>query len=210
MLLFLLEDLAATSGSLVAGAGALIQSTLHAPVEDVVVLVTLADEEVAEELAKVGVVRLVIEAERAGVVQEYAELVGETAAQQVSGCGHLLLHDPVVLLLLGSSLETLPRQRATEEVHEHVGERLQIVPAGLFDTQMSVDGRVTSGTRQILVLAVRDVQVGLGVPVLLRETKINDVNLVTTLPNAHEEVVGLDVAVDEVARVDVLDAGDLP
>ena len=75
---------------------------------------------------------------------------------------------------------------------------------------MRVDRGVTSGTRQILVLAVRDVQVGLGVPVLLRETKINDVNLVTTLPNAHEEVVGLDVAVDEVARVDVLDAGDLP
>ena len=50
---------------------------------------------------------------------------------------------------------------------------------------------------------------GLGVPVLLRKTKVDDVDLVPALANAHEEVIGLDVSVDEVTRVDVLDAGDL-
>ena len=52
-------------------------------------------------------------------------------------------------------------------------------------------------------------EVGLGVPVLLRETEVNDVDLVAPLANTHEEVVWLDVAVNEVTRVDVLDAGDL-
>ena len=51
-------------------------------------------------------------------------------------------------------------------------------------------------------------EVGLWVAVLLCETKVNDVDLVTTLANAHQEVVGLDVAVDERFCVDVLDAGD--
>ena len=51
---------------------------------------------------------------------------------------------------------------------------------------------------------------GLRVPVLLGETEIDDVHLVATLANTHEEVVGLDVAVNEVTGVDVLDTRDLP
>ena len=76
------------------------------------------------------------------------------------------------------------------------------------DTQVSVDGSVASRARQVLVLTVRDVKVRLRVPVLLRQTKVDDVDLVAALADAHEEVVGLDVAVDEALSVDILDAGD--
>lgn len=62
---------------------------------------------------------------------------------------------------------------------------------------MSIDGSVTSSTSQILVLSVRNVEVGLRIPVLLGQTEINYVDLVTALANAHEEVVRLDIAVDE-------------
>ena len=79
----------------------------------------------------------------------------------------------------------------------------------LFDTQVSVDRSVTSSTSQVLVLPVGDVKMGLWVPVLLGKTEVNDIDLVATLANAHQEVVGLDIAMDEVARVHVLDAGDL-
>jgi hypothetical protein len=73
---------------------------------------------------------------------------------------------------------------------------------------VGVDGGVTSGTGQVLVLSVWDVEVGLGVPVLLGETEVNHVDLVAPLADAHEEVVGLDVTVDEALGVDVLDAAD--
>ena len=43
----------------------------------------------------------------------------------------------------------------------------------------------------------------------LRETKIDNVDLIATLADAHQEVVRLYVTVYEVARVDVLDSGDL-
>lgn len=88
-----------------------------------------------------------------------------------------------------------------------------------------VDRGVASGTGQVysisssyvssqcttltLVLPVGDVQMRLGVAVLLGETEINHVDLVAALADAHEEVVGLDVAVNEVTRVDVLDARNL-
>jgi hypothetical protein len=76
------------------------------------------------------------------------------------------------------------------------------------DTQVSVDAGVTGGTSQVLVLSVWDVEVGLGIAVLLCQTEINDVDLVAALANAHEEVVRLDVTVDERLGVDVLNAGD--
>jgi hypothetical protein len=68
---------------------------------------------------------------------------------------------------------------------------------------MSVDRGVPSGTRQVLVLSVRDVQVCLWVPVLLCETEIDDIDLVSTFTDTHQEVVGLDISVDEVSGVNV-------
>lgn len=76
------------------------------------------------------------------------------------------------------------------------------------DSQVSVDWGITSGTCQVLVLTVWDVEVSLGVTILLGQTEIDDVDLVTTLTNAHKEVVGLDITVDEGLGVDVLDTGD--
>jgi hypothetical protein len=73
---------------------------------------------------------------------------------------------------------------------------------------VSVDTGVAGGTSQVLVLSVRNVEVRLGIAVLLGQTEIDNVDLVAALANAHEEVVGLDVTVDERLGVDVLDAGD--
>lgn len=70
---------------------------------------------------------------------------------------------------------------------------------------MGVDRSVTSSTRQVLVLSVRDVEVGLGVPVLLGQTEIDNVDLVAALANTHQEVVRLDITVDKGLGVDVLD-----
>ena len=48
----------------------------------------------------------------------------------------------------------------------------------------------------------------LGVSVLLGETEINDIDLIASFSNAHEEIVWLDVSVDKVSRVNVLDSRD--
>jgi len=73
---------------------------------------------------------------------------------------------------------------------------------------MRVDTGVTSSTCQVLVLTVRNVEVSLWVTVFLCKTKVNNIDLVSTLADAHQEVVGLDVTVNERLGVDVLDAGD--
>jgi hypothetical protein len=212
---------------------------LDGPVEHVVILEALSDEQVSEKLSEVRVIGLVVESKRSAVVEVDGEFVGEGSAEHFGGGGHLcdqsafrylddtksrtLLHDSVVLLLLGSCLQSLPRELTSEEVlplakwpydivppthHEDVAKRLEIISSRLLDTQVGVDRSVSSSTRQVLVLSVRDVQVGLGVSVLLGQSKVDHVDLVASLANAHEEVVRLDISVDEVSGVDVLDSRD--
>lgn len=62
---------------------------------------------------------------------------------------------------------------------------------------MGIDGGITSGTRQVLVFSVGNVEVSLGIPVLLCKTEIDNIDLISTLADAHQEVVGLDITVDE-------------
>jgi hypothetical protein len=73
---------------------------------------------------------------------------------------------------------------------------------------MGVNRSITGSTGQVLVLSVWDVEMGLGVTVLLGQTEIDNVDLVTTLSDAHEEVVRLDITVDEGLGMDVLDTRD--
>ena len=103
----------------------------------------------------------------------------------------------------------LPWHRASEEVHEHVAQGLDIVAPRLLDSQVRVDGRVASCACQVLVLPVGDVDVRLGVPLLILQDNIDDVDLIGPLAQPHEEVVWLDIPVDEALRVHVLDPRDL-
>jgi hypothetical protein len=76
------------------------------------------------------------------------------------------------------------------------------------NTQVRVDGGIASSSSQVLVLTIWDVEVRLGVPVLLGQPEIDHVDLVAALSYPHKKVVGLDVAVDEGLGVDVLDSRD--
>lgn len=58
---------------------------LHGLIEEKVVLEVLTDEEVAKSLAGIGILGLVIGAERAGVIQLDDKLVGKATAQSSVG-----------------------------------------------------------------------------------------------------------------------------
>lgn len=108
---------------------------IDSPVKDVVVLEALADKEISEDLPKVRIVGLIVEAKRTGVVQVDGELVGEAAAKDLSWGCHLLLHDSIVLLLLGCRLQSLPWQGAPAEVQHDVSKGFHIIPTRLFYTR---------------------------------------------------------------------------
>ena len=71
---------------------------------------------------------------------------------------------------------------------------------------MGIDGGVTGGTGEVFVLSVGNVGAVFG-EVLLGKSEIHDVEFVAAFATAHQEVVGLDVAVEEVSGMDVLYSG---
>jgi hypothetical protein len=135
--LFLLILRRLLTSSLGDGLGILLV-LVHSPVEDVVVLETLTDEEITEDLSQVRVVGLVVKAEGTSVVEVDGELVGESTAEDLGRGGHLLLHDSVVLLLLGSSLQTLPGKGSTAEVEHNVSKGLHVITARLLWEEVSI------------------------------------------------------------------------
>jgi hypothetical protein len=76
---------------------------------------------------------------------------------------------------------------------------------------MSIDAHVACRPTQTLALAIRNMLLGLGVAVLLRHAKIDDKDRVGRLGRGSpdQEVVGLDIAVDEILLVNGLDASEL-
>jgi len=81
----------------------------HRPIEGVVILVIEGPKEDPEQLAKVHVVRSLLEPKTAAVVEVHGKLGGVALAENFNWGRHLLLTNLLVLLLLGGSLETLPR-----------------------------------------------------------------------------------------------------
>lgn len=49
----------------------------------------------------------------------------------------------------------------------------------------------------------------LWITVLLSQTEINNVNLISTLSNSHQEVIGFNITMNERFGMDVFNSGDL-
>ena len=205
-MVFFLDYLVPGNGFGTGWSGTIMPNT---PIKDIVILVALAKKEITKEFAQIGIIRPLIEAKSTSVIQEDAKLGRESTTQDICGSGHLLLHDTIVHLLLRSSLETLPGKGTSKEMYQDVSKRFEIIATSLLDTQVRVDGDVTGSSSGVLVLLVRDVNIGPGVKELLGETEINDVDLMVTPSDAHEEVVRFNIAVNEMSRVNIFDTRNL-
>ena len=77
------------------------------------------------------------------------------------------------------------------------------------NAQMRVDAGVSGCPREILVFPVGNVLMRTGITILLGQAKVNDVDQVPFLPQAHEKVVRFDITMDEVLGMDILNSTDL-
>jgi hypothetical protein len=71
-----------------------------------------------------------------------------------------------------------------------------------------VDASIPCRSSQVFVLSVWNVKMGLQVTEL-RKTEIDDINLIATLADSHEEVVVFDTSMDEVLGMNVVNMRDL-
>ena len=96
-------------------------------------------------------------------------------------------------MFLGIRGESLSWERAADEVHQDVTKRPQITATRLFNTDMSIDRRITGSSCQVLVLTVGNVLVRFEIAVLFRETEVNNVNDRWALAKKNQEVVRFDI-----------------
>ncbi len=135
--------------------------------------------------------RLIVEAESAAIVEENSEFIREATAKKVGQGRHLLLHNAVVLLLLRRRLQSLPREGATQKVHEDIREGLGVIATSLLNTQVRVDRSVPRSSSQVLVLPVRDVKVSLRVAEFLANPKSMTLTWLPRLPMPIKKLSGL-------------------
>jgi hypothetical protein len=73
-----------------------------------------------------------------------------------------------------------------KKVDENISKELQIIVLSLFDAQMAVDRGIASSASQALVGMIGNVVESVFIMILVRKTKIDDVDLVAILMHAHE------------------------
>ena len=96
------------------------EELLNRPVEYVVILKTLADEEIAEEFAKIGVIRLVVKPQITDILEIGCEFLWEVTAKFLGRDVYLPLFNALVSLVLRRSLQALPGQGAASKVNHHI------------------------------------------------------------------------------------------
>ena len=97
---------------------------------------------------------------------------------------------------------------ATKEVHEDIRQVTSDHHTKPALLQVGVNQGVAVSSHQILIFTIENMEMDFGISVLRCKTKVNN-NLVAMCANAYEKIVGLDVTVDEVMRMNILDAKDL-
>jgi len=115
----------------------------------------------------------------------------------------------VVLFLLVVGLNTLPRQKSSHQINQHITNSFQIISSTLLNTEMCVDGGVSGSTRKILVLTVRDMLMSFAISIFLGKTKIDNVDNIGFFSETEKEVIGLDISMDVVSTVNEFDSGNL-
>lgn len=105
---------------------------LNGPVEYVVILKTLAHEEIAEKIAKIGVIRPAVKPQITDIREVGCEFLREVTAKVVDRGVYLLIFNTLISLVLCRRLQALPRQRAAGKVNHHVSKRFEIIAAGLL------------------------------------------------------------------------------
>ena len=92
-----------------------------------------------------------------------------------------------------------------QEVHENVPQRLHVVPSRLLNAEMSVDGCVSGRPGEVLVFPVRNVLMCAIITKLFGQSKIDGIDEVALFAEAHQEVVGFYITMNEVLSMYELD-----
>ena len=139
-------------GLLLEDEAVLVPDEVGSPGVDVVLL-----HATLEQPDDVSVVWILSEAQTSAVVHELFEFFWLVATEIFNGRFLLLFLDIGILFGLRPTRESLPRQRALQEVEDDMTNGFEVIPSGLLVPQMGVERGVTCSTSQVLTVTEWDV-----------------------------------------------------
>lgn len=161
-----------------------------------------------KEASEEVVVWFFVKLEVSTVINELHELFRH-ALRQLLNCGlTLLLTNFIVLFIFVLTSKTLPWELTLQEVQQNVANRLQVIPSRLLHTAMTVNRSISCCASERFAISIRNVLTGLRITVPLRQSEIYHVHRRSFVIDAHQEVIGLNVAMQEVLGVHELDTCD--
>ena len=96
-----------------------------------------------------------------------------------------------------------------EEINEVVCEGFKIVMSSLLNAQVGVERSIARRTNQIFVHLTRDMNEGDFVVISVCKPEVDDVDQMALAMSTYEKVIGFDLMVDVMSRMDVFDMGNL-
>jgi hypothetical protein len=135
-------------------------STCDIPIESLITLIYLPQQEIIENAKEVVVVGFVVKRECAAVFKKSAKLGRKFLIQAIRGDG-LFAFEHVLLP------QALPWQRAPKKVKKNISEGLQVIPPSKLQAQMAIDRCEGSSSSEAKTLLIWNVGVCLGIPKLL-------------------------------------------
>ena len=115
----------------------------------------------------------------------------------------------MVFLLPWRCIKIFPWKRTMEKIDEVVREGFKIITLSLLNTQVGVERSIARRTNQIFVRLTRDMNEGDFVTISVCKPEIDDIDQMALMMSAYEKVIGFDVTVDVMSRMDVFDTGNL-
>mmetsp|Transcript_2859 Transcript_2859/g.10917 ORF Transcript_2859/g.10917 Transcript_2859/m.10917 type:complete len:231 (-) Transcript_2859:766-1458(-) len=179
---------------------------LHGPIIAVVLYETPHFEKPLEQLSQIFVVWSVSESKGATVLDVLHKFVRNATAQCLDWC--ILLHvcHFSVLFLLCFCSHSLPWKRSLQEVYQNISEAFQIVPARLLVSHVGEYTGVSKSSCQRLSITERNMHAS--VFENFGKTKINEEHLAAVLPYSHQKIVGLNISVDNISRMQIFQSLD--
>lgn len=146
------------------------------PIVDAVHFKSFKDKQIFEQFFEIFIVRRILKVELPAIIDVGSELGRKIFAEFFDGSGDLDLFDAFVLLLLGLGMESLPGQGTAAEIHQHIPQSLQVVPATLLYSQVRAYARIACRPRQTFLISAFDVLAGLGVDESFGQSVVDDVD----------------------------------
>lgn len=120
---------------------------LIGPIIDIIYFYFVILHSLGEQVLQVFIIGFFLKLKPFGIVEELGQFAGIALTQEFSWSRYFFFHDHFVFGFRVLCLHVLPGQNTSQQIHDDIGDRLDVVSSGLLDAHVGVDACVSCSSR---------------------------------------------------------------